>query len=427
MSNPERYERSRDVRGMDDRAQDDRERDDRAEDRDRGDRRRGPICFNCNEIGHYGNQCPRPRRYGGMARPSTSTDSLRSRSPRRGDWRREPAAQLDRGVTQQISELGRSVAAMKQHFEEEWMREENRLRRKQEKEEEKRREEEMRIREEEERVIQEKKARKKKERRRKEAESRTELKKDLSMQMVMQLSELEDKFGHRMKQAITGTGKLPNEKGKEVKRGPACSGSGSESEASITQDLSARTTDLVISEKRKRGPDRVIGNSPPMESPAKRTPKSRRKQATFTRRLTRARAKMVKSPGSAKRKTPVRTPLLARKKKVTPLDTGIGTPDLKGSLARYKYRNIMMQELKLLDASELQRICREEGVPYDGKVDEIFDITDHRTYLKLEIEEVPELQPEAINIEDSEVVGPNEGSDAINKWDLRVPQLWVVC
>ncbi|GBG90159.1 hypothetical protein CBR_g50253 [Chara braunii] len=113
-------------------------------------------------------------------------------SPRRGDWRREPITQLDQGVTQQISELGRSVATMKQHFEEEWTRKENCIRRKQEKEEEKRREEEMRIREAEERAIQVKKARKK-ERRRREAESRAKLKKDLSMQMVMQLSELEDK------------------------------------------------------------------------------------------------------------------------------------------------------------------------------------------------------------------------------------------
>ncbi|GBG88923.1 hypothetical protein CBR_g48535 [Chara braunii] len=239
MSNPERYEHGREVRGEDDRAHDDRERSRRDEDRERGERRRGPTRYNCSEVGHYANQCARPRRFGGVARPSTSADSRRSRSPRRGEWRREPVVQLGPGVSQQISDLGRSVASMKQHFEEERIRKENRLRRKQEREEEKRREEEMQIREAEERAIQEEKAKKKRERRRKEAESRPELKKDLSMHLILQVSELEDKFVQRMRQAVMELHKPPSEKGKEPRREPAYSGSSSRSETSITQDLSA--------------------------------------------------------------------------------------------------------------------------------------------------------------------------------------------
>ncbi|GBG90016.1 hypothetical protein CBR_g50109 [Chara braunii] len=303
MSNSERYELSRD--GRDDRNEE-RERNARDADRDRGDRRRGPICYNCNEIGHYANQCTRPQRYGGTARPSTSTDSRRSGSPRCGDWRREPISHLDRGVTQQISELGRSVVTMKQHFDEERMRKENWSRRKQEKEEEKRREEELRIREAEEKARQDEKARKKKERRRREAESHAELKKELGMQMVLQIGELEDKFVQRMQLAMSELGKG---------------------------------------------------------------------------------------------------------RKTTSITTGIDTPDVKGSLTRYKFRNLMMQELKMLDAGELQRICKEEGVPYDGKVDAIFDIADHRTYLNFDVSQMQERLPETINVEESENVGPEPHDD----------------
>ncbi|GBG92386.1 hypothetical protein CBR_g55293 [Chara braunii] len=227
--------------------------------------------------------------------------------------------------------------------------------------------------------------------------------------MVIQLGELEDKFVHRIRQVATGLGKVPSSKGKEAKTEHVCSSGSSGSEASITQDLSARTADLVITDKRKRGPDKAVGNSPPMESLAKRT--FGRKQATFTGRLTHARAKIVKSPGSAKRKNAVCTPLSACKKKMTHLTTGIETPHVKGSLARYKYRKLMMHELKPLDASELQRMCREEGVPYDGKVDAIFNIADHRTYLKFDGGVAPEQHIETINIEGSEAAKPEKNDD----------------
>ncbi|GBG72281.1 hypothetical protein CBR_g11209 [Chara braunii] len=146
MSNSERRDHASDPRGNDDRGREERERGMRDEERDRSDRKRGPTCYNCQKFGHYANQCTRPRKYGG-ARPSTSSDSRRSRSPRGGDWRRDPPSQLDPRVKQQISDLGRSVATIQQHFEEERIRKENRLRRKQEMEEAKRREEERRIQE----------------------------------------------------------------------------------------------------------------------------------------------------------------------------------------------------------------------------------------------------------------------------------------
>ncbi|GBG76769.1 hypothetical protein CBR_g22985 [Chara braunii] len=300
---------------------------------------------------------------------------------------------------------------MQQHFEEERIRKENRLRHKQEKEEELKLEEEMQIREEEERAIREEKTRKKKEKRRREAEQKTKLKKDLNMQLVLRFGELEEKFVNKMRQAVVELQKPPSGKGKVVRHEPEYSGSSGESEASITQELSERTAKLVISEKRKRGPEKAVGNSPPMESPAKRTPKQGRKPATYAGRMTQARTKIIKSSGSAKRKTLVRMPLSARKKKILPLIPRTVTPDAKGALARYKYRNLMMMELKQLDASELQRICREKGVSCDGKVDTIFDIADHRIYLHFGDDQAPGGLPKSIRIEDSEAAGPPEQED----------------
>ncbi|GBG70200.1 hypothetical protein CBR_g6332 [Chara braunii] len=132
-----------------------------------------------------------------------------------------------------------------------------------EKEEAKQREEERRIREEEEQAIREVKVAKKRERRRREAEGRAELKKDLGLQLATQVHDMEDKFVQRMKWVVAELQKLPSGKGKEVQQFSDTEGSSSESEASITQELSERTAGLVISEKRKRGPDKVVGDSPP--------------------------------------------------------------------------------------------------------------------------------------------------------------------
>ncbi|GBG73621.1 hypothetical protein CBR_g16964 [Chara braunii] len=303
---------------------------------------------------------------------------------------------------------------MQQHFEEERVRKENRLRRKQEKEEEIWREEQARAHEDEERAIREAKAKKKKDRLRCEAESRAELKKDLGMQLVMQVSEMEEKFVQRMKRALAELQKLPSGKGKGVKQFSDTDVSGSGSEASVMQELSERTTCLVISEKWMRGPDKVVGDNPTIQSSAKRTPRQRRKQATFAGRMTRARAKVVKSPGSVKRTTPVRTPLSAAKRQVLSLTPGLATPNAKGSLARYKYRILAMMGLKQLDANELQRICRDEGIPYDGKIDVIFDIADHRTYLHFGEEQAPLKPIETIRIEDSETTkSPEDQEDDV--------------
>ncbi|GBG88353.1 hypothetical protein CBR_g47051 [Chara braunii] len=212
-------------------------------------------------------------------------------------------------------------------FEEERDEREAKARRKLEKEEAKRRELAMKEQEEEERRIHEIKAQKKKEKRRLEAERRAELK-ELGMHLTMQVSEMEDKSVHRMHQVVAEFRPVPLDKGKRAMYSEDDDYSGQDSDTSVTQELCERTTELHITEKRKRGPERAVGDRPPMESPAKRTPRRANRQVAFTGRMMSARTKVVKSPGSAKRKTPVKTPLSKRKGRATLL-----TPGDKGATA----------------------------------------------------------------------------------------------
>ncbi|GBG91922.1 hypothetical protein CBR_g54017 [Chara braunii] len=392
--------RSREKRGSyrgEGRECEDRDRDDRREDADRGKRRRRlSTCYNCHEVAHDTNQCSRPRRYGRQSRPSTSTDSRRPRSPRRSEWRREPPVQLDLVIKQQISELGQSVAYMRKHFEEERDKREAKARRKLEKEEATCRELAMTEQEEEERRIHEIKAQKK-EKRRLEGESRAELK-ELGMQLTMQVSEMEDKFVHRMRQVVAEFRPVPFDKGKRVMYSANDDYSGQDSYTSVTQESSERTTELHITEKWKRGPEWAVGDSPSMKSSAKRTQRQVNSQVAFTGRMTRARTKVNKSHGSAKRKTP----LSKQKGRATLLTPGVSTPCDKGAIARHRYCNAVMTDRHWMSVSCKESVKRkpQEGIPYEGKVDAIFDIVDNRTYLKFGDEHVP-LNVEPIQIEES--------------------------
>ncbi|GBG71338.1 hypothetical protein CBR_g8759 [Chara braunii] len=123
-------------------------------------------------------------------------------------------------------------------------------------------------------------------------------------------------------------------------------------------------------------------------------------------RLTRSKA-MVKNPGSVKRVPPVKTPLSKRVKKTrtprkcTSMKSAAAlTPATKGTLHRLRFRNVVMEELKDCDATELQRLCKEEGVLYDGKVGAIFAIADSRTRQKYGLDNVE--MKEIIDVGDSE-------------------------
>ncbi|GBG77085.1 hypothetical protein CBR_g23411 [Chara braunii] len=253
----------------------DRERGDRSREvRDEGGERRPyrpPTCFAYNETGHYANYCPnRSRRYS-STRPSTSTDTRRSRSPRGYDGRREQPHQLDPELRSTIAKLGNNVSAMEEYYAVERLKKANKRKKKLKKEEEERRAEEKRGAREEERARTDKKALKAKQKKALEAVVRAAMQKDLNIQLAIQVGELENRIVDRMYQVVASVIPLSREHGKkkvtygsEVGSSSASSGDGSDT--SVTQELSAQTQRLAIFEKRKRGPEPEFEDpSPPMD------------------------------------------------------------------------------------------------------------------------------------------------------------------
>ncbi|GBG83670.1 hypothetical protein CBR_g37472 [Chara braunii] len=339
----------------------DRRGDERRNER-RDDRRSYcPLtCFSCGESGHYANQClDRDRRRYNTERPSTSSDSRHSGPPRRYDPRRRYDSPPHDGgeIKSTVTELGKSVAAMKDFFDEARLKKEEKERRKREKKE-------AEAREAEERERLEKKAKKKAEKCKREleleAQRREELRKDNDIHLAIRLSEMEENFAHKVDSIIGPLRELMKHGKKKVTYDEKSeSTSDEESDTSVTQELSARTEQLHISEKRKRGPGPEFDDSPPIELPLKRTPKKGALKPTrLIGRMTRART-TVKAPGSVKRISP--------------------------------------------------RICKEEGVPYDGKIDAIFAIADNRAKEKYGLDSVDAT--EVIALEDNETTYAEQRKD----------------
>ncbi|GBG63583.1 hypothetical protein CBR_g38649 [Chara braunii] len=139
--------------------------------------------------------------------------------------------------------------------------------------------------------------------------------------------------------------------------------SNDDSGGSATEDIRARTKNLIIHEKRKRGPEVVFDDSPPLVTPAKRTP-----------RRTDTKKKAVRTPGHATMsKAKVRTKLSPYVEKLKK------TPGQPSTVEKLRFRNQQMEDLRALGTLELQGICKDEGVAYNGKVDAIFDIASYRT------------------------------------------------
>ncbi|GBG90905.1 hypothetical protein CBR_g51412 [Chara braunii] len=210
------------------------------------------------------------------------------------------------------------------------------------------------------------------------------MQKDLQIQLAMHVGKLEDRLVQWLHQAVAVPTILERGKKKVSYHSDvdeSSSSQGDASDTSVTQELSACAERLAISEKRKRGPEPVFEDpSPPMELPVKHTPKRGiLKPVKLTGRLTRSKSK--KGGGGL-------TPTLASKKIATPLSkrrtstqkkTSILTLHSKATLEHLRYRDNILRELKDLDATELQRICREKAIHYDKKIEAIFDIEDHRT------------------------------------------------
>ncbi|GBG84770.1 hypothetical protein CBR_g39147 [Chara braunii] len=313
-----------------------------------------------------------------------------------------------------VAKLGKNVVVIQEHFEAVRAKKEAKAQKKLEIEEAKRREEEALKFVAEEQARKEKKAEKKKEKVRLEAEWRAEMKKDLDIQAAIRFTEMEDRFISRITQAVAPLGLLRADKGKRKVAYQSASTSASSSEdegsdTSVTQEISEKTERLCISEKRKRGPEPVFEDSPLMEVPPKRTPKRGiLKLVKLSARITRSQAKKggAKTPNSMRKAADTPASLRKTPVRISPQARGL-TPGSKGALARLRYRDNILRELKTLDATELQRICRDEGVIYDKKIDAIFDIVVHRTNVAFTAASVNEV--EVIPIADSEEVGADAG------------------
>ncbi|GBG89889.1 hypothetical protein CBR_g49738 [Chara braunii] len=302
--------------GGDNRRSEDR-RDEERRDDDRR-RYRAPTCYNCHEPGHYANQCPernRCRHY--IDKPSTSSDSRGGRSPRRRDYRRRedsPPPGSEKMLST-VAELGKSVAAMKDFYDE--------VKRKEDKAHKKLELKEAEEREKAEQELAERKARKKMEKARREAqleaERRAELRKDNDIHLPIRLSEMEENFSAKMKCDVKAKKvvELVSDDDEESDYNTE------ESETSVTLELSEKTYRLCLSEKRKCKDDVKMEDSPPMELPAKRTPrrvglKPVIPNAQLTQSKSKAKGLYTLIP--TKTRTPVKTPLSRlNKSRKTPL------------------------------------------------------------------------------------------------------------
>ncbi|GBG66793.1 hypothetical protein CBR_g68779 [Chara braunii] len=206
---------------------------------------------------------------------------------------------------------------------------------------------------------------------------------------------MEDSWFQRLHSLIGPLYSTADRKGKKKVLYTSRQEFGDESEASdtsVTQELSEHTAKLHISEKRKRGPEVVIEDNPPMEKPSKCTPKQGiLKPVKLTARMTRVKARrptgtmqLRKTPGRPPMvRSPVKTPMSVRKTPKTPKTVRVTpplmppyTPVTRGALERLRYRNKMIDDLKALDVIELQKQCKSEEIPYNGKIEAILDIVD---------------------------------------------------
>ncbi|GBG61089.1 hypothetical protein CBR_g19165 [Chara braunii] len=317
-------------------------------------------------------------------RPSTSSETRggRSTSPR-GDPKEPSIKEVDK-LHLQIEELNRSLASVSEFVQSEKAK-------KDAKEQAKRDAEEEEQHKPAERKAWEKE-RKRLEKLQKEKERDAEFEKKMEMQLAMKTGDFFDRLEANLGPVLNV---LKQTRGK--KQAVCISDPGSESGpgsyGSDTEEIRSQTQKLTIHEKRNRGPEPVLEDSPPMLTPAKRTPRgTKEKGAAATTRVTRSKAKM---------KTNL-SPYMAKMKK---------TPGQPGTVANLRYHNQAMEELRNLGAQELQAICKDEGIAYNGKIDGIFDIASHRTRKNFGEVEPVDMSGVFEAEEETSVTGDDGGQD----------------
>ncbi|GBG61512.1 hypothetical protein CBR_g21854 [Chara braunii] len=265
-------------------------------------------------------------------------------------------------LQKQIEELGKSLASVTEFVQ-------NEMARKAEAERAKKEAEVVAQREAAEKAAREKKERKRLEKLRQEELRVAEIDKRVELQVAIRAGEFFDKMEVNYGKGVA-LGKQARGKKQIVYLSDHGSSSGNGSNAIETEEIRKKTKKLAISEKRKRGAELPVEGSPPMMTPAKRTPKVMKDKTTGgSARVTRSKAKV--------------------KTKLSPYLARIKSPAPPSTFVKLRFKNQAMQELRGLDAQELQGICKNEGIVYNGKVDAIFDIASHRTRKAFDKEEDP--------------------------------------
>ncbi|GBG76396.1 hypothetical protein CBR_g22143 [Chara braunii] len=328
-------------------------------------RRLSPICYGCKVPGHYRSDCwrfwadPLSRRQAetdGFVCPPEFDRRGRSVSPCRAaatGIRRSPS--IDSKTVSRLDELGQSVATLPEFVDLE-------MARRNEKEKKRREKEEARLREEEERKAEAAKAAKKMEKLRKREEDQLELTKVVEMQLALCIGNICENLQNEIRRVV---GDVEKRKAKVVEQLPSTSGSGAgDNDVDVITEGTER---LEICEKRKRGEETPVGNSPPVTTPAKRA----NKRTTvwplqFSDRLQRTRTRISKKGGRALNKA----------------QTAVKPPARDMAMERMIFLDRTRRELALCNCDQLRVLCREAGVGFAAKVQAIFDIADARARVK---------------------------------------------
>ncbi|GBG87718.1 hypothetical protein CBR_g45872 [Chara braunii] len=184
----------------------------------------------------------------------------------------------------------------------------------------KKREEEEAKAAEEKRLAEQRRIARKEEKLKKEEDDRQLLKKEMLMEISLRMGQLDESlqrgYERDMRERIKGKQKVVVSSSDDEEAG---------SYESDVESLSRKTEQLVISEKRKRSREKPVGDSPPMETPAKRTPKRRLQLGC-------RHPPIMKTPS---RKTPRKTPV-RRKGKIAAVP---------GTMGKLRYVTDNMREL----------------------------------------------------------------------------------
>ncbi|GBG84471.1 hypothetical protein CBR_g38755 [Chara braunii] len=298
-------------------------------------------------------QCPCGSRRTGTT--SVATWRGRSVSPRQNYGAQLPRSlSADSKTTSKLEELGGSVATLKEFVDQERIRRGEKERKRLAREEAKKKELEALQREAEERLAEEAHCLRKLEKQRRCEEEQLAMTTAVEMQLAVRLSKIQEEIKNEVRKVV--------EKGKAKEEQP--SSSGSASEPSEVEVITVGTENLATTEKRKRGEDTLVGNSPPVTMPAKKqNQRASIRQLRFSERLQRTRTRVIwKNTRSPTGKA----------------SSAMKPPTRNVAMERLMYLDQARRESAIADCELLRDYCRLEGVTYTTKVQVIFDLADAR-------------------------------------------------